>query len=105
VKDLGWGLIAILLTIACAALFPLGLIVLAPALLFGGLSARRRSRDVATAAIANGAIAGGVAGIALIVVMLALIGWSYSTSIGGGGGTSGVALPSTPSTIQHAPAP
>jgi hypothetical protein len=80
-NDAGWGLGAIVLTIACAALFPLGLIVLAPALLFGGLSARRRSHDARTSGIANGAIAGGVAGIVLIVVMLAAASFFLSTSI------------------------
>lgn len=100
-KDLGWRLIAILLTIACAALFPLGLIVLAPALLFGGLSARRRSRDAATRAIADGAIAGGIAGVVLVVVMLAVISFEYSTSISSGGTSSG----SAPATIQQATEP
>jgi hypothetical protein len=93
VNDFVWGLIAILLTIACAALFPLGLIALAPALLFGGLSARRRSHDARTSAIANGALAGGIAGIVLIVVLVAVIGFEYSTSVGDGG--------SSPTMIRH----
>jgi hypothetical protein len=106
VKDLGWGLIAILLTIACAALFPLGLIVLAPTLLFGGLSARRRGRDARTSGIANGAIAGGIAGVVLIVVMLATVGFFFSTSHGGeGGSASSGPYPGTPQAIPRGIAP
>ncbi|HVX29673.1 MAG TPA: hypothetical protein VHA53_04270 [Nitrolancea sp.] len=104
-NDFAWGLVTIVLTIACAALFPLGLIVLAPVLLFGGLSVRRRSRAAKTSAIANGAIAGGIAGILLIVVMFATIGFEYSTHTGGGSGTSGGTYPATPQAIQRILAP
>ena len=102
-QDVAWGIVAIALTIAVAVLFPLGLIVLAPVLFFGGISARRRSQNLAARAIANGAIVGVIASIALIVVLAIAVGFSFSTTVGSGGGSSIGTVVSAP--IQQIPTP
>lgn len=60
------------------ASWPIGLLVLAPALLVGGISARRSSQDPGVRAVAVGAITAGIVSLLLVVGFGAVIAFGMS---------------------------
>ncbi|CCF85077.1 hypothetical protein [Nitrolancea hollandica] len=69
-------IVAVLIVIAvCIAFWPFGLAILAPALIAGGIVARRQSRDPRLQALGTGAIAAGITSGMLVILLLGLIGF------------------------------
>lgn len=69
----GW-IIAIIAVLAVCVIFrPFGLVILAPTLIFGGITARRQTQDPRLRAVGAGAIAAGVTSALLVVLFIGAI--------------------------------
>lgn len=97
-KAIRWILAALIVVVVCISYWPVGLVILAPALVVGGIVARRQTHDPRLRALGSGAIAAGITSGLLVILLLGLIGFGLVTF------TSGESTPSPVST-STAPAP
>lgn len=70
-----WIVAALIVIAVCVAFWPFGLAILAPALIAGGIVARRQSRDPRLQALGAGAIAAGITSGMLVILLLGMIGF------------------------------
>lgn len=93
-----WILAVLIVVAVCVYYWPFGLAILAPALIIGGIVARRQSQDPRLQALAAGAIAAGITSGMLVILLIGMIGFGLLRL------SSGETAP-TPVEAIDAPAP
>ncbi len=86
------ALIAVLAV--CMIFRPFGLVILAPALIVGGIVARRQTQDPRLRAVGAGAVAAGMTGVLLVVLFIGtLLFFMPARMDGPSGGVRSMATP------------
>lgn len=70
-----WILAVLIVVAVCVYFWPFGLAILAPALIIGGIVARRQAKDPRLQALGAGAIAAGITSGMLVILLLGMIGF------------------------------